>query len=49
MVIQAYEYEQEGQNPESLDEFWENAEKYIKDNELEPYFTELAALRANKT
>lgn len=45
MVIQAYEYEQEGQNPETLNEFWENAEKYIKDNHLEVYFDELKDLR----
>jgi putative hydrolase of HD superfamily len=38
MVIQALEYQGEGYPSEWFDEFWENAEKYLKGQELEPYF-----------
>lgn len=38
MVIQALEYEREGYPSEWFDEFWENAEKYLKNQELEPFF-----------
>ena len=38
MVIQALEYEKEGYPSEWFDEFWENAEKYLKGQELEALF-----------
>ena len=46
MAIQAYEYEQEGHEARSLDEFWDNAEKYLKGNSLEGYFIDLKKLRS---
>jgi putative hydrolases of HD superfamily len=45
MLIQAYEYEKNRENQESLQEFWENVEKYLKDTEFEPYLNELKLLR----
>jgi putative hydrolases of HD superfamily len=45
MAIQAFEYEKEGHPAEKLNEFWENAEKYLKGKELEPLFEVLKKLR----
>lgn len=45
MAIQAFEYESEGHK--DLGEFWENVEKYLKNQSLEPYFTELKKLRGS--
>lgn len=45
MVIQALEYEKSKENKESLDEFWDNAEKYLSGQSLEPIFLELKSLR----
>jgi len=39
MVIQTQEYEQEGSK--NLEEFWQNAEKYLKDSELSEYFRDM--------
>jgi len=39
MVVQAQEYEQEGNK--NLEEFWQNAEKYLKDSELSEYFRDI--------
>ena len=38
MAIQAFEYQKEGYSSNLLGEFWENAEKYLKDGELKNYF-----------
>ena len=38
MAIQAFEYQKEGYPPELLEEFWENAEKYLKDGKFKEYF-----------
>jgi len=38
MVLQALEYQKDGCPSKWFDEFWENAEKYLVDQELEPYF-----------
>jgi len=46
-AIQALEYQKEGYPPEWFDEFWENAEKYLKNQELEPYFRFLEKQRKN--
>jgi len=45
MVLQALEYERAGYSAESLNEFWENAEKYLDGQELEPIFRELQNMR----
>jgi putative hydrolase of HD superfamily len=45
MVIQALEYEERGYSKNTLDEFWENAEKYLKGESLEPIFRELQKMR----
>jgi len=45
MVIQAFEYKKEGSNKESLQEFWDNAEKYLSNQELGRYFEELKKLK----
>lgn len=45
MALQAYEYEKAGHPPEVLNEFWENAEKYLVRQSLEPIFRELKDLR----
>jgi len=39
MVIQAYEYKKEGYT--DLEEFWQNAEKYLKGSQLEELFVKL--------
>jgi 5'-deoxynucleotidase YfbR-like HD superfamily hydrolase len=38
MAIQAFEYQKEGYSQELLEEFWENAEKYLKKGKLKEYF-----------
>jgi len=45
MALQALEYEQAGYPSEWFGEFWENAEKYLEGQELEPYFRELERMR----
>jgi len=45
MILQALEYEQEGYPQSLLDEFWENAEKYLVGKDLEPIFRELVKMR----
>ena len=45
MVIQAFVYEQKGYPRKSLNQFWENTEKYLKGQELEPFFRELQKMR----
>jgi len=45
MVMQAYEYEKNQGDGARFDEFWENAEKYLKGSELEEYFLYLQAER----
>lgn len=45
MAIQALEYEKEGYSPEDLQEFWDNAEKYLKGKELESIFRDLEKMR----
>ncbi|HWA52340.1 MAG TPA: HD domain-containing protein [Patescibacteria group bacterium] len=47
MAIQAYEYEREGNPSEKLNEFWENAEKYLQDKELGPLFNLLVKMRSS--
>jgi len=44
-LIQAYEYEKLGLNTGSLQEFWDNVEKYLEGSELESYMDELKKLR----
>ncbi len=46
MVLQALDYEKKTL-PSMLDEFWENAEKYIKSKELKELFDELKEHREN--
>lgn len=48
MVVQALEYEQQGYSAKRLNQFWENAEKYLKGQSLEPIFRELQGRRKNK-
>lgn len=48
MLIQAYSYEKRKLNRESLQEFWDNVEKYLKGSALENYLEELKKLRKNK-
>ena len=48
MLIQAYEYEKRNLAKRSLQEFWDNVEKYLKNTELEYYLDELKILRTNK-
>jgi len=48
MVVQALEYEREGYPSEWFDEFWENAEKYLKGQELEPFFNFLKSKREHE-
>jgi len=43
MVLQALEYERAGYK--NLNEFWENAEKYLEGKELEPIFRELQKMK----
>lgn len=45
MAIQALEYENEGHSQKDLQEFWDNAEKYLEGKELEQIFRELQNLR----
>ena len=45
MAIQAYVYEQRGYSKKSLNQFWENTEKYLEGQELEPIFRELQKMR----
>ena len=45
MTIQAFEYEQKGYSAKKLDQFWENAEKYLEGQSLEPIFRELQKMR----
>lgn len=47
MALQALEYEEGGYPADLFDEFWENAEKYLKGRELERFFRELQKMRAN--
>ncbi len=44
MILQALEYEKKV-HPSKLDEFWENAEKYIKDEKIKEFFIELKKQR----
>lgn len=46
MIFQALKYEN-SVDPSSLDEFWENAEKYIKTKEVKDIFEKLKLLRAD--
>ena len=48
MTLQALEYEQQGYSAKRLNQFWENAEKYLEGKELEPIFRELQRMRKNK-
>lgn len=45
MALQALEYEQQGYSVKRLDQFWENAEKYLEGQSLEPIFRELQKMR----
>lgn len=45
MATQAYVYEQRGYSKKSLNQFWENTEKYLEGQELEPIFRELMRMR----
>ena len=45
MALQALEYEQQGYSPTRLNQFWENAEKYLEGQSLEPIFRELQRMR----
>lgn len=49
MALQALEYEQKGHSSKKLNEFWENAEKYLVGQGLEPIFKELQKMRKKKT
>lgn len=49
MALQALEYEQDGYEAEKLDEFWENAEKYLEGKSLEHIFRELEKMRENSS
>lgn len=45
MALQAYEYEKQGYSKKKFDEFWENAEMYLKGKKLEPIFRKLQEMR----
>lgn len=45
MIFQALEYQQAGYPSDIFDEFWENAEKYLKGQELEDIFFKLREMR----
>ena len=45
MAIQALEYEEAGHEAKDLDEFWQNAEKYLEGQSLEPIFRQLQKMR----
>ncbi|MCJ7805880.1 HD domain-containing protein [Patescibacteria group bacterium] len=47
MTLQALEYEKRGYRAKKFDEFWENSEKYLKGNSLEPIFRYLQEARKN--
>lgn len=38
MAVQAFEYQKEGYSPRLLEEFFENAEKYLKNGKFKEYF-----------
>lgn len=48
MAIQALEYEKEGYLPDWFDEFWDNAEKYLKGTKLEKYLNYLREARSSE-
>lgn len=48
MALQALEYEQQGYSAKRLNQFWENAEKYLKGQSLEPIFRELQRMRKGR-
>lgn len=48
MALQALEYEQQGYSAKRLNQFWENAEKYLESQSLEPIFRELQRMRKNR-
>ena len=45
MIIQAFKYERESKTSKVFDEFWENAEKYLKGSELESLYNALVSER----
>jgi len=45
MALQALEYEQQGHPAKRLNQFWENAQKYLDGQSLEPIFRELQKMR----
>ena len=47
MVIQAYIYERDGIRKEKLQEFWDNAEKYIKGSGIMSYYLEFLRRRSS--
>jgi putative hydrolase of HD superfamily len=47
MAIQALEYESSRETYADLGEFWNNAEKYLKDKELEPIFKKLKQMSSS--
>lgn len=49
MVIQALEYQKHGYDSDLFDEFWENAQKYIKGTEFENILQELEIKRRELT
>lgn len=49
MIFQAYLYEKTFRNKKSLQEFWENAEKYLVGTDLEPLFRLLQKTREKNT
>lgn len=48
MALQALEYERAGHPARKLDEFWENAEKYLEGKSLESIFRVLQGMRRKK-
>ena len=48
MVFQALHYEKQVANPSTLDEFWENAARYIHSDEVTKIFTDLQKQRTKK-
>lgn len=46
MAAQAYEYEKNGHDKEKLDEFWDNAKKYLAGGKLESVFKKLQRKRS---
>lgn len=45
MALQAFIYEKQKRNKKTLQEFFDNVEKYLKDSELQPIFKELERKR----